>query len=222
MDVFDIILPIVYIIVGCVLAWFIVELVITVRKLRSKAVGTIDELQPTLKNIETMVGDIQPTVKKIDPLVDRVTLTVDSVNLEMMRVDAILEDVTQMTGAVSKTLDAVDNVTSAPVDIVNSVTRKVRDKFRPKYASDESIRAGLKEGEASKTNPLVDFADTAIDAAGEAIKEQQEKSASRKEQQDIKDAKAEAKNEKMEATSERLAGQILDQVGADATPDADV
>ena len=216
MEVIDFILPIVYIVVGAALIWFIVELVITIRKVRGKAMTTIDELDPTIKNIEAMVSDIQPTIKKVDPLVDRVTLTVDSVNLELMRVDEILEDVSQMTGTVSKTLTAVDNVTSAPVDIVTSVTKKVRNKFRPKYASDESVAAGIGDGSSGKTNPIADFADTAIDAASEAIKEQHEKSAARKVEQDAHDAAKEAKGEKMDATSERLADQILDNVDEDS------
>ena len=221
MEILDIILPIVYIVVGAALIWFVIELVITIRKVRGKAMTTIDELNPTIKNIETMVGDIQPTIKKVDPLVDRVTLTVDSVNLELMRVDEILEDVTQMTGTISKTLTTVDNVTSAPVDIVNSVTKKVRSKFRPKYASDESVAAGIGEGDGAKTNPLVDFADTAMDAADEAIKEQREKSAARKEKRETQAAAKEAKNEKMGATSERLADQILDDVDVDADSSAE-
>lgn len=216
MEILDIILPIVYIVVGLGLVWFLVELVITIRKVRTKAMDTIDELDPTIKNIETMVGDIQPTIKKIDPLVDRVTLTVDSVNLELLRVDEILEDVTQMTGTVSKTLTAVDNVTSAPVDIVNSVTKKVRSKFRPKYASDESVAAGLEGSPEQKTNPIADFADTAIDAAGEAFREQHDKAAARKVEQAARDAAKEAKDEKMGVTSDRLADQILDDVNTDS------
>lgn len=220
MEILDIILPIVYIVVGVALVWFVVELVITIRKVRGKAMDTIDELDPTLKNIETMVGDIQPTIKKVDPLVDRVTLTVDSVNLELMRVDEILEDVSQMTGAVSKTLTAVDNVTSAPVDIVNSVTKKVRSKFRPKYASDESVAAGLEGAPEQKTNPIADFADTAIDAAGEAFREQHDKAAARKVEREAYEAEKEAKIEKMDATSGRLADQILDDVDTDSDASA--
>lgn len=220
MEILDIILPIVYIVVGVALVWFVVELVITIRKVRGKAMDTIDELDPTLKNIETMVGDIQPTIKKVDPLVDRVTLTVDSVNLELMRVDEILEDVSQMTGAVSKTLTAVDNVTSAPVDIVSSVTKKVRSKFRPKYASDESVAAGLEGAPEQKTNPIADFADTAIDAAGEAFREQHDKAAARKVEREAYEAEKEAKIEKMDATSGRLADQILDDVDTDSDASA--
>lgn len=220
MEILDIILPIVYIVVGAALVWFIVELVITIKKVRGKALDTIDELDPTIKNIEQMVSDIQPTINKVDPLVDRVTLTVDSVNLEMMRVDQILEDVGNVTGTLSKTVNTVDNVTSAPVDIVNSVTKKVRAKFRPKYASDESVAAGLEGAPEQDTNPLVDFADTAIDAAGEAIKEQHEKTAARKAEQESRDVEKTAKEEKMGATSERLADQILDDVDTDSDQSA--
>ena len=122
-----------------------------------------------------------------------------------------------MTGAISKTVNTVDNVTSAPIDLVNSVTKKVRSKFRPKYASDESVAAGLKDGaSAQPTNPIVDFADAAVDAAGEAFKEQHEIRAERKAAQVEREARTEAKGEKMSATSERLADEILDDVTEDA------
>ncbi len=218
MEVLNFILPIVYILVGAALVWFIVELVITIRKVRGEALTTLDDLKPTITEVQGMVTEIQPTIKKVDPLVDRVTLTVDSVNLEMMRVDAILEDVANMTNALSKTVNVVDNVTSAPVDLVNSVTKKVRSKFRPKYASDESVAAGLGSADGQPTNPIVDFADAAVDAAGEAFKEQQAKSAERRAVQQEKTAKAEAKSEKMTATSDRLADEILDNVNDDADP----
>lgn len=217
MVVFDIILPIVYALVGAALIWLLVELVITIKKVRTKALDTIDELQPTIDNVQKMVNDIQPTVKKVDPLVDRVTLTVDTVNLEMMRVDEILEDVSQITGSLTKTVNVVDNVTSAPVDLVNSVTKRVRSKFRPKYASDESIAAGLGQpSDQPATNPIVDFADAAVDVAGGAFRDQQAKSAERKAVQQEREAASEAKSEKMSATSERLASEILDNVVEDS------
>ena len=100
MDVFSIILTCVYIVVGLALIWFVVELALTMRKVRS----TVQDLEPTLDNVEKMVTDLQPTITKVDPLMDRVTLTVDSVNLELMRVDGILENVTKITGGVSKTV----------------------------------------------------------------------------------------------------------------------
>lgn len=213
MEIIDIILPIVYIVVGLALVWFVIELVITIKKVRSRAISTIDELQPSIKNIENMVEEIQPTISKVDPLVDRVTLTIDSVNLEMMRVDEILEDVSQITGTVSKTMNTVDTVTSAPLDIVTSVTNKVRKKFTPKYASEESINAG--QAINQKTNPIAQFADTAIDAAGEAIKEQQNRSQERKDAQNARNAERVQKNDRMADRSSQLAEKILDDMGKD-------
>ncbi len=208
MDILAFILPIVYILVGIVLVWFVVELIVTIKQVRKRAINTIDELQPSIKNIENMVEEIQPTVKKVDPLVDRVTLTVDSLNLEMMRVDEILEDVSQITGTVSKTMNTVDSVTSAPLDIVTSVTNKVRKKFGPKYASEESQLAGGKKEQ--KSNPFAQLADTAIDAAGEAFKEQQDKSQVRKDEQKAKTVDREEKNDRMTDKSKQLANKILD------------
>lgn len=214
MEILDIILPIVYIVVGLALIWFVIELVITIKKVRTRAIDTIDELQPSIKNIESMVEEIQPTITKVDPLVDRVTLTVDSVNLELMRVDGILDDVSNITGTVSKTMNTVDSVASAPLDIVTSVTKKVRKKFSPKYASDQSVNAGAPSNQ--KVNPIAQFADTAIDAAGEAFKEQQVKSQERKDAQNARVAKRDEKNDRMDDQASRLADKILDDANVDA------
>lgn len=221
MEVLDIILPIVYIVVGIALVWFVVELAITLIKVRKKAIKTIDDLQPTLENVQTMVTDLQPTIKKVDPLMERVTLTVDSVNLEILRVDEILEDVSQITNTVTNTMDTVNTVTSAPMDMVTSVTKKVREKFRPKAASTESVQAGLNAGEDDeRTNPIVDFADAAVDAAGEAYKEQRARNQVRKEEKAARIAKEEAKSEELSNSSDRLADSILDQLNDDTTLEA--
>ncbi len=213
MDILNIILPIVYIIVGCALVWFVVELALTVKKARS----TVEDLQPTLKNIETAVTDIQPTIKKVDPLMDRVTLTVDSVNLEMMRVDEILEDVSKITGSISKTVETVDTVTSAPIELVSNVTKKVRSKFRPKYASDESVKAGLESGSTEKKNPIVDFADAATEAVSEAYKEQKAINAEKKEASDARAQASKEHNDKLNATSERITKEVANYVDSDTT-----
>ena len=167
----DIALPVIYVLVGAVLVWFVVELALTIRSTRSTIDDAHKELTPTLKNVEkitaqvdpliahvdalvtdqidpllTRVNEIaeeaKPAVGRVDPLVERLSLTVDAANLELMRVDQILEDVTQITDSVSKAAGAVDTVTSAPIDLVNSLTGKLRSKFKPRYASNESVSLG--------------------------------------------------------------------------------
>lgn len=158
-EILDIALPVVYVLVGVSLVWLVVEVVMTLRKAR-KTVDDVQEqitpvlesvnrittdLEPTVKRIDEMTAQLEPAVAKVDPLVDRVTLTVDAANLEIMRVDQILEDVTQVTGALSNTVDAVDSVASAPLELVTSVTDKVREKLWPQGASKESISLGAKK-----------------------------------------------------------------------------
>lgn len=146
--VLGIILPIVYIIVGIALVWFVIELAITLRRTRSTVDSVHKQIEPTLDHVNAITRSMEPVVAKVDPLMDRVSLTVDAANLEIMRVDQILEDVTQMTGTVTKTLDTVDSVTSLPLDAVNSISTKVRSVFKKPQASEQSVRLGEKKAEA--------------------------------------------------------------------------
>lgn len=211
MDVFSIILPIIYTLFGLGLIWFIIELVITIRKVRGEALTVIKDIKPTLDNVENIVSDIQPAIKKIDPLMDRVTLTIDSVNLEMIRVDEILETVTNITTNVNKTTNAVGNITSAPADIITSVTSKIRSKISPKYAS-ESTNSALTEGQ----NPIAGLADVTIDAASEAFKEQQDRSAARKAHQKKVFDQLDQKNEDLANAANKLSDSIIGQADTDA------
>ena len=64
-------------------------------------------------------------------------------------------------------MNAVDTVTNAPLELVNSVTKKVRRKFTPKKASDESVALG--QGAPDEPNPVSDFGDATADAAAAAV-----------------------------------------------------
>ena len=139
MDFFSVInvaLPVIYVLVGIVLMWFVIELVMTVRKTRETVTSVQKQLEPTLEHVEKITASLEPVCDKIDPLVDRVSLTVDAANLEVMRLDQILEDVGEITSSASSAENAVDTVANAPLELVNSVTKKVRRKFTPKKASD--------------------------------------------------------------------------------------
>lgn len=180
MNVNDIILCVVLAVVGAAVVWLVVELALTVRKARSSVTKVVGQIEPTIANVEKITTDVQPIIQKVDPLVERVSLTVDAANLEIMRVDEILEDVGSITGSVSKTVGAVDTVTSAPLDFVTSATKKIREKFSPKYASEESIDLGGGQEQSESKNPIVDFVDEVGDIATEAMEEYRNK---REEQQ---------------------------------------
>lgn len=176
-------LPIIYVIVGIFLVWLIAELALTMRRTR-KTVSEVqkqvepvianveritNELEPAVQSVKAITAQLEPTVAKVDPLLDRVTLTVDAANLEIMRVDQILEDVSQITGSVSNTLDTVDAVTNAPLELVSSVTDKVRGLVQPRGASKESTGLGAAKHGAASPSPVRDFVDAAAEAAGSAV-----------------------------------------------------
>lgn len=135
MEILNTILPIVYIVVGVALVWFVIELALTIRKTRTVVSDVKDQIDPTLENVAQLTDDAKP-------LVERVSLTVDAANLEIMRVDEILQDVSNITDTASKAVTTVDNITNAPLELVNSLTNKVRNKFEPKSASKESEQMG--------------------------------------------------------------------------------
>lgn len=178
-------LPVVYVVVGVALVWLVVELAVTMRRTRKTVVevqkqvepviASVEritaELEPTVANVKAITAQLEPTVAKVDPLLDRVTLTVDAANLEIMRVDQILEDVTQITGSVSSTLDTVDAVTNAPLELVSSVTEKVRSTVKPRGASKESAGLGAAKHGAKPANAVREFVDATTEAASAAVAE---------------------------------------------------
>lgn len=137
-EVLNIILPIVFIVVGIALVIFIIELIKTMKLAQTTIADVKTQLDPTLENVKRITDEVQPVIKKVDPLVERVQLTVDSVNLEMMRVDRILEDVTTITDSAASATTAVDNIANAPLKAVNSVATKVRSVFGGTDASAQS------------------------------------------------------------------------------------
>lgn len=165
-DVLNMILPIVYIVVGIALIWFVVELAITIKKARSVVVDVQKQIEPTLDNVQQLTDDAKP-------LVERVSLTVDAVNLEIMRIDEILQDVDSITGTASKAVTTVDNVTSAPLDLMNSLTQKVRDKLSPKRASDISKEMGEAKAEEYRNmdDAMLGGIDTDLSCDEESVEE---------------------------------------------------
>lgn len=154
--------PVIFIILGIALIWMLVELVLTVRKARSTIDDVHGQVKASLENVEEITASLKPVAAKIDPLVERLSLTVDAANLEIMRLDRILEDVGEVTDGMSNAVTAIDAVTSAPREVVASVSSRVRDAFKPRRASDESIALGeqraqrLREAEGARDEKGLD------------------------------------------------------------------
>lgn len=180
MEFISSILPVVYVVVGIVLVWFVVELAITVRRTRAvvedvkrQAEPTLAtaqriavELEPVVQSVQRMAESLEPAVERVDPLVERVSLTVDAANLEIMRIDGILEDVSEIAGSASSAVSAVEAVTSAPLATVNAMSDRVRGAFRKSRASEESIGLGKAKGPhaQSEENPAAALVSEGVDA----------------------------------------------------------
>lgn len=160
-EVMGVVLPIVYVVLGVALVWFVIELVITVRKTRTTVDKMKEQLDPTLESVQRITKSLEPAMDKVDPLVDRVSLTVDAANLEIMRLDQILEDVSDITDSASNAVGAVEAATNAPMEIMNNVTSKVREKLKSKHASDESVALGEAKAQAAALAGVPDEGDDA-------------------------------------------------------------
>lgn len=143
----EVILPVVFVIVGIALVWAIVELVLVLRRTR-KTVETletsvkpiIDDVQKVAADAKEMTASIKPAIDRVDPLVERASLAVDAANLEIMRLDGILENVDAITSSAASATEAVDTVANAPLKIVNAASEKLREALSGKKASDESAK----------------------------------------------------------------------------------
>lgn len=252
----NIALPVVYVLVGAVLVWFVVELALTIRSTRSTIDDAHEELVPTLKNVEKITAQVEPlvgnvntlvaeqvnpliakvneiaaeakpAVERVDPLVERLSLTVDAANLELMRVDQILEDVTQITDSVSKAAGAVDTVTSAPIDLVNTLTGKLRSRFKPRYASDESVGLGAAADAAARKDKaperqatVSDAVDAVSDAAHAVVSEQRDRRAASKAANAARQERDQRFEESLGRTATTLTDAAVAATNAD-TPAAD-
>ena len=77
---------IVYVLVGAVLVWFVVELALTIRSTRSTIDDAHKELTPTLKNVEKITAQVDPLIAHVDALVT------DQIDPLLTRVNEIAEE----------------------------------------------------------------------------------------------------------------------------------
>lgn len=195
-DVLNMILPLLYALVFVALIWFIVELVVTIRRTRRAVDEVQKKIEPTLEHVEEITAQLKPVVSKADPLVERISLTVDAANLELMRLDQILEDVNEITDTVSSAASAVDAAASAPMELVSNVTSRVRNVFKPRQASQESVELGnkkLSEVAQETFEAAQGVAQGAVKEVKEAVVEEREKNQQRKaERESVQEAKRQA------------------------------
>ena len=164
MEVVNSILPWLYALIAVSLIWLIIELILMIRRSREAIKEAKKSLDVAVTDMNQITTELMPALKKVDPLMDRVSLSVDAINLEILRVDEIIADLKVMSSAASNATKSIDTITSAPVDFVAGVTKKIRRRFGPKAASSESLKIGEMKAEQDENAvaKLVDAIDDAV------------------------------------------------------------
>lgn len=165
------ILIIVGICVGIALAWFLVELVMTIRKTRNKVDEIHEQLTPTIQNVEKITEKVQPAIDNVEPLIERVSLTIDAANLELMRADQILENVNVIAEGAANATTAVGNIASAPVDLINKAGQKIQGFIGGKKSK---VKGELGEG-SDNIDQIVDQAKHQGKLFGRKVKSRKKK-----------------------------------------------
>lgn len=128
------------------LAVLFVYLVLLVKRANT----LIDEkVNPLVDDVKAMTDSLKPAIAQVDPLMERVNLTVDAANLEIMRVDEILQDVSVITDKLAETTTTVNEITNVPLNAVNGMTTRLRDRLTGRKASRESAELAANREAAS-------------------------------------------------------------------------
>ena len=90
----DIALPVVYVLVGAVLVWFVVELALTIRSTRATIDDAHEELVPTLQHVEKITAQVEPLVGNVN------TLIVEQVTPLMEKANALAEEARPWAGSI--------------------------------------------------------------------------------------------------------------------------
>lgn len=162
------------------------------------------KVNPLLDNAQDLITDAKPLVKKADPMMDRITLTIDAANLEIMRVDQILEDVNTVTGNVAKASNSVDSITSAPLDAISNLTKKIRERLTPVASADGSVVSNVAQ-----------TVDSGLSSVNDKIETIQAENAEKKAEAHEAAAKRDDAQAKTDSTAAQLKRGVFNHIDSD-------
>ncbi|NTW29065.1 MAG: hypothetical protein HGA39_06860 [Coriobacteriia bacterium] len=91
------------------------------------AIWALTQVVSTARSVKTLADDMDV---RLVPLLDKADVTVDALNAELLRVDGIVGQFEQIGDRVSGASRAVQEVTSAPGEIVGEIADRVRHAWR--------------------------------------------------------------------------------------------
>lgn len=171
----EVILPVVFVIVGIALVWAIVELVLVLRRTR-KTVETLEtSVKPIIDDVQKVAADAKEMTASIKPAIDASIPWSSVLRWPLMREfgnhapsTAFWKTLCNYQFAASAT-EAVDTVANAPLKIVNAASEKLREALSGKKASDESAKLAAAAEAAAPAEFATIEGDQAAACAPEAM-----------------------------------------------------
>lgn len=164
------ILTVVLILLAVAAVWLVVEVALTVRRVRpaiDAAQRTIDAVQsdvsqvvaearpvlksvdetltqarPVIAHVDELVSQAKPAAADVSPLLSNATRAVEDLSANLTHLDAILTDVSRITGTASNATQAVGAATTSIVDRVRGRFGLGRGTAPDRDAQDASLPAG--------------------------------------------------------------------------------
>jgi len=114
----------------------VVALVFLTRLLHSTR-KTMDTANDTVKEAQTTIKEVRETTV---PILEKASVSVDAVNAELLRLDALIGSVEEAGTKAISTVGAATELAQKPVDLLNSMTDKLRRGWKERKASAEDVK----------------------------------------------------------------------------------
>jgi uncharacterized protein YoxC len=106
------------------------------------------EIGRASRSLRTLSDDLD---ERAMPLLEKADITVDALNAELLRVDTIVSRIEDITDRVESTSRTVQEVASAPGEIVNDIADRVRRAWKRRQA--ESAEKAAQRDAEYETEP---------------------------------------------------------------------
>ncbi|MCL2882650.1 MAG: hypothetical protein FWF45_07200 [Coriobacteriia bacterium] len=141
----------------------VIALVYLIRLLHSTR-KVMDTTNDTVKEAQTTIREVRDTTV---PILEKASVTVDAANAELLRLDALIGAVEEAGTKAISTVGAATELAQKPVDLLNSVTNKLRRGWKERQASAQDTKISRDaENKAAQDVEVPSSSDSVADEPG--------------------------------------------------------
>ena len=136
-------LQIVLIVLAVAGIWAIVEVALSVRRVRTtldgvdkavteaneamrEAKDTLSEARPVIAKLDATVDDLQPALERMEPLLESAHIATNALSADLVEVEAVIRDVSSFTGAAAN----AGNVFTTAADTASAAVQRLIGKVK--------------------------------------------------------------------------------------------